>query len=140
MTSKNYKIIVSDREYKSWEFVDPETQTKKSLTESETLVNPIHYKLFNCDVVDLSTPIPTIVHSPLRVQSQIPGVLILEGNQTYGRTSNNNDCCINASQTTLDFRHFWCRLHQISGSPKRQKIDLLYSSSKIGYRNILTES
>ena len=89
MTSKNYQIIVSDREYKSWEFVDPETQTKKSLTESETLVNPIHYKLFNKDIVDLSTPIPTIVHSPTRVQSQIPGVIILEGNQTYGRTSNN---------------------------------------------------
>lgn len=89
MTSKNYQIIVSDREYKSWEFVNPETQIKKTLTESETIVNPIHYKLFNKDIVDLSTPIPTIVHSPTRVQSQIPGVLILEGNQTYGRTSNN---------------------------------------------------
>jgi exoribonuclease R len=83
-----YQITVSDREYKSWTFVDCETQTPKRLTESEILINPIHYKLFNGDIVDLSTPIPTIVNSPIRVHSQIPGVLVLEGNQTYGRTDN----------------------------------------------------
>lgn len=82
-----YQILISDREYKSWSFVEPETQKPKLPLESEQLFNPIHLKLFHEDLIDLSTPIPTIVHSPVRT-SQIAGVLILEGNQTYGRTDN----------------------------------------------------
>ena len=82
-----YKIIISDREYTSWSFVNPETNSPKSMSESETLVNPAHLKIFSGDLVDLSHPIPVIRESPIK-HTQIPGILILEGNQTYGRTTN----------------------------------------------------
>jgi exoribonuclease R len=83
-----YQIIISDREYTSWSFVNPVTNSPKSLSESETLVNPAHLKIFSGDLVDLSSPIPVIRESPIK-HAQIPGLLILEGNQTYGRTANN---------------------------------------------------
>lgn len=65
-----------------------ESGAVKSTADSESLINPIHLKLFHDDLVDLSTQIPTVVHSPAKT-TQIPGILILEGNQTYGRTANN---------------------------------------------------
>jgi len=82
-----YKIIISDREYTSWSFVNPETNSPKSLSESESLFNPAHLKIFSGDLVDLSSPIPVIRESPIK-HTQIPGILIVEGNQTYGRTAN----------------------------------------------------
>ena len=86
MTSK-YRVAISDREYSSWKFLHKETGEPKTLTESETLINPAILKLFEGDVVDLSTPIPTTLESPTKTD-RIPGILILEGGQTYGRTSN----------------------------------------------------
>ena len=83
-----YRVKIQDREYTSWSFIDPATSTSKTLTESESLINPAQLKLFSDDMVDLSTPIPTILHSPTR-SNLIPGVLILAENQTYGRTTNN---------------------------------------------------
>jgi hypothetical protein len=83
-----YRLQIQDREYTSWSFIDTNTNTPKRLTESETLINPAQLKLFSDDLVDLSTPIPTILHSPTR-NALIPGVLILSENQTYGRTANN---------------------------------------------------
>lgn len=88
---KRFRILISDREYKSWRWIRDGTDsniTPPPLAESDQLINPLHLKLFSGDLVDLSTPIPTILHSPTRL-NQIPGILILEGGQTYGRTSNN---------------------------------------------------
>ena len=82
-----YKIIISGRQYKSWTFLNIETDEPKLLNESEIIINPVHLKMFSGDIIDLSSPIPTIVDSPTKT-SQIPGVLIIEGNQTYGRTNN----------------------------------------------------
>lgn len=82
-----YRIIISDGDYKSWTFVNPETNSPKSLSNSETLINPVHLKIFSGDLVDLSSPIPVIRESPIK-HAQIPGILILEGNQTYGNTAN----------------------------------------------------
>lgn len=81
------RIMISDRDYSAWHFVEPETYVTKQVAESATLFNPIHLKLFSRDLIDLSTPIPILVHSPTRT-AQIPGVLILEANKTYGRTAN----------------------------------------------------
>jgi exoribonuclease R len=52
----------------------------------ELNINPIEYKLFTNDVftVDKSGN-PSIVHSSIRSGPAIPGVLILDGNKTYGR-------------------------------------------------------
>ena len=87
-TQQAYKLHIQDREYTSWSFIDPATTTPKTLTESESLINPAQLKLFSEDIVDLSTPIPAVLHSPTR-STLISGVLILDGNQTYGRTANN---------------------------------------------------
>jgi exoribonuclease R len=86
-TSQQYRVHIDDRDYKSWSFVDPETNIPKQLSESESLINPATLKLFSEDLVDLSMPIPTILRSPAR-SNLIPGVLILTENQTYGRTAN----------------------------------------------------
>ena len=82
-----YNIQISDREYKSWSFVHPETNAVKTPTTSESLINPATLKLFAGDLVDLSTPIPTVLYSPTK-SKPIPGVLILAENKTYGRTTN----------------------------------------------------
>ena len=87
MTSSLYRVHIQDREYTSWVFVDPETDTPKTQTDSELLINPAFLKLFSGDLVDLSTLIPSLVDSPTK-STPIPGVLLLEGNQTYGRTAN----------------------------------------------------
>jgi exoribonuclease R len=86
MTSK-YHVAISDREYTSWNFIHKETGEPKTLAESESLINPAILKLFEGDLVDLSTPIPTVLESPTKTD-RIAGILILEGGQTYGRTSN----------------------------------------------------
>lgn len=82
-----YIIQISDREYKTWTFIHPETGEPKHLADSELLINPVHLKMFSGDLVNLSTLIPFVVHSPVRT-NPIPGILILEDNQTYGRTAN----------------------------------------------------
>lgn len=89
MTSpqQTYRVHIKDREYTSWSFIDPDTNTPKILKDSESIFNPAQLKLFSDDIVDLSTPIPTVLDSPTR-SNLIPGILILDGNQTYGRTSN----------------------------------------------------
>jgi exoribonuclease R len=82
-----YIIQISDREYKTWTFLHPETGEPKHLADSESLINPVHLKLFSGDLVNLSTLIPSLIKSPTRI-NPIPGILILEDNQTYGRTNN----------------------------------------------------
>ena len=53
------------------------------------LLNPIEYKLFNGDefLVD-GTTFTGIVHSTVRTKKDIPGILLLENNTTFGRTPN----------------------------------------------------
>jgi hypothetical protein len=82
-----YTVQIFDREYKTWAFVHPETHAVKTPTTSESLINPATLKLFAGDLIDLSTPIPTVLYSPTKSKS-IPGVIILADNQTYGRTTN----------------------------------------------------
>jgi hypothetical protein len=83
-----YKVQIKDREYTSWSFIDPDTDTPKLLSISESIINPVNLKLFADDLIDLSTPIPTVLYSPTK-SKPIPGVLILAENKTYGRTTNN---------------------------------------------------
>lgn len=82
-----FRVHIQDREYKSWSFLYANTNNPKPLAESETLINPASLKLFSNDLIDLSTPIPTVVNSPTR-NNLIPAILVLEGNKTYGRTAN----------------------------------------------------
>lgn len=77
----HYKIHVNDRSYSSWEVFDTNKFNKVDVD-----INPIDSKLFANDVftIDKNNKI-TIVHSSIRSGPAIPGVLILDGNKTYGR-------------------------------------------------------
>lgn len=50
-------------------------------------IDPIQNKLFSGDEFTYSEG-ATIVKSPIRNSSALPGILILQGNQTFGRTTN----------------------------------------------------
>ena len=64
--------------------------------ENETCLNcidPLQQRYFHEDTFSLSclpgTPmIPQFIHSPIRQATHLSGVLILEGNKTYGRNAN----------------------------------------------------
>ena len=70
------ELIVSDRDYSSWEF----TSNVASLD-----ISPIERKLFHGDILSDSGE---LVNSPIRSMKQIPGILILDDGKTYGRTEN----------------------------------------------------
>lgn len=71
----------------AWTFSDINTGERVNAPESLELIGPGLMKWFDGDVVDISTPIPTLVESDVRTEP-LAGVLILEGGQTYGRTKN----------------------------------------------------
>jgi hypothetical protein len=77
----SYKIHINDRNYTSWEVFDMEKSNKCELE-----INPLDNKLFADDIfkIDVNKKI-TILHSSIRSGPPIPGVLILDGNKTYGR-------------------------------------------------------
>jgi len=76
-----FKIHVNDRNYTSWSIFD--TIHFQSANFS---INPLEQKLFSNDVFRLdSSENVIIIHSSIRCGSAMPGVLILEGNKTYGR-------------------------------------------------------
>jgi exoribonuclease R len=76
-----FKIQVNDRSYCSWDVFDSNKFNKVEVT-----INPIESKLFTNDVftVDKHNKV-NIVHSSIRCGPAMPGVLILDGNKTYGR-------------------------------------------------------
>ncbi len=82
-----YKIHINDRNYTSWDIFDMNTLDK--INHINTLFNPIESKLFSNDVFSINYDNKSldIVHSSVRTGPPIPGVLILDGNKTYGRES-----------------------------------------------------
>jgi len=78
MTS--YKLHVDDRNYGSWEVFETTSFQKVQID-----INPIENKLFCNDVFKLDNNNIILLHSSIRSGSSIPGVLILDGNKTYGR-------------------------------------------------------
>jgi len=75
-----YKIYVSDRKYTSWEIFETATFQKVDIN-----INPNECKLFSNDVFSFDNNTVKIVHSTIRSSSPIPGVLIINGNKSYGR-------------------------------------------------------
>ena len=81
-SSYTYKIIVDNRNYTSWTIY--ETIHYKPCTEVE--LQPLENKLFSNDFFKFNEEKKVeIIHSSIRSGTFIPGVLILEGNKTYGR-------------------------------------------------------
>jgi exoribonuclease R len=75
----NYLFQSNNRDYSEW-----------SLNQTlELNIDPISHKLFSGDQFSLSeNGTVIIVYSPIRTNKSIPGVLLLHGTQTYGRTKN----------------------------------------------------
>jgi hypothetical protein len=87
-----YKIVVNDRTYTNCEFFETTNFQKVQLN-----IDALKEKLFTNDVFTLNTENKLdMLHSSIRIGTALPGVLILDGNKTYGRKSTNN----NASKKT----------------------------------------
>jgi exoribonuclease R len=84
------KVFVKDHEYLLWDYVALEHKGATSVKDKLPLPipHPLTHKWMNHDVVDLSITPPKLVFSPARTAAYLSGVLILEGNRTYGRTKN----------------------------------------------------
>jgi len=80
MITETLKIHIHDRSYSSWEVFDTNKFNKININ-----INPLESKLFTNDVFTVDSKIVNIVHSSIRSGPAIPGVLILDGNKTYGR-------------------------------------------------------
>ena len=78
-----YKIYVNDRNYSAWEVFETNTFQKIDID-----INPNTCKLFTNDVFSYEKNTVVIVHSTVRSGSPMPGVLIINGNKTYGRAKN----------------------------------------------------
>lgn len=79
-----YKIHISDRKYEKYKIVDSYTLDNSNVENIE--VDPVSNKLFNQDIfkIDKSGNI-LLEHSSVRSMPLIPGVLVLNGNKTYGK-------------------------------------------------------
>jgi exoribonuclease R len=92
--SKNIQIIIKDRSYSEWSFVDYESKKTLSIDDYPQLntIIPSEQKLFNLDVVYLDNSIINInvikKHSYIKTVPYLSGILILDNNKTYGRTPN----------------------------------------------------
>lgn len=76
------KILIESRKYDAWYFANPDTYERVDSPVANW--NPAEKKLFTKDTIH---PNGDLVYSPTR-QLLIPGVLLLEGSKTYGRTAN----------------------------------------------------
>jgi hypothetical protein len=77
--------MIDDRNYSTWSFYNTLTLEKTDLPS----INPIKERLFNNDVFQITNDSKNdeiqIVHSTVRISENIPAVLVIEGNKTYGR-------------------------------------------------------
>lgn len=84
MDGNTYKVMIEDREYTSWTYYN-----MLEYKEHKMDVSPIIHKLLNEDVIMLDGMNNVkIIHSTLRKSTNIPGVIILKNNKTYGRAKN----------------------------------------------------
>jgi len=86
---QKYQILINDRNYSSFSFVDYDTN--EIIPNQEIKTNPIENKMFNKDIFTYNTKNTNdiiITKSDIRNGISIPGVLLLENNKTFGRTKN----------------------------------------------------
>ena len=106
-TAQGYVMVIGDRNYNSWQIKDVETM----LPREDICINPIENKLFTMDVFTMkqdaidcclynsistsgisnikkSIPEIEIQKSPVRMNHNISGVLILKNQRTFGRHEN----------------------------------------------------
>ena len=83
-TMQTYQLHIQDRNYTNWNLYD---LSNNSIIENREQCNPLTNKLFHDDIIEINDNCITKV-SGLDNTTTIPGVLILEGNKTFGRTPN----------------------------------------------------
>ena len=92
-----FKVLINDRTYKVWDYTY--VRDNNSVSNISELPSPLEKKWFNQDVIDSFHKVSVnvneekvyeynIVSSPTRTATHLSGILILEGNKTYGRTKN----------------------------------------------------
>ena len=69
------------RDYSKWKIYNANTMEETNIDN----FNPCDHKLFSNDVFTYNDDLLQIIHSTTRTHENIPGVLILSDNKTYGR-------------------------------------------------------
>ena len=87
MLQKMIKVLINNRDYLDYEFIDPDTNNSL-LNEDYCFINPIENKLFTNDYLELHEKNINLHYSYIREEAKMAGVLLLEDNKTYGRTKN----------------------------------------------------
>jgi exoribonuclease R len=82
--TKIIKILINQRDYTNYEFIEPETNNSLNLTDYN-FIDPIKEKLFSRDYLSVDDNKMVIDYSYVRESAKIAGVLILSDNKTYGR-------------------------------------------------------
>jgi len=88
--ARKLKLMVEDRRYSTWYFVDVETNDMVSLAQFPALtqISPMDQKMFSRDLFCVDADTVTLVHSYIKTCQSIAGVLQLDSNRTFGRTAN----------------------------------------------------
>ena len=82
-----YKIHIDNRNYGSWTTFNATTMEPLNVAD----FNPTNHRIFTNDIFTHNNGKLEIVHSNMRVTENIPAVLILADNKTYGREKKLND-------------------------------------------------
>ena len=82
-----FKIIIDNRSYATWNIITANTLEPVSI---DLKCNPIEHKLFTGDIFTLNNDEIEINNSPVRNVDNIPGVLVITNNKTYGRSKGTN--------------------------------------------------
>lgn len=78
------KLCVHDRQYTQYHWIDVDTQ--KELPDLSP--NPLGHCIFHEDMVTYTDDHQVVIkHSPTRTAEYLPGILVLVGNRTYGRST-----------------------------------------------------
>lgn len=89
---RRFQIYINNRDYSSWEFknVHNEDVIDTDMYPFLKEVNPLKSKLFSRDILSFDENNQMKVeHSILKTVDVVAGVLLLDGNKTFGRTDNN---------------------------------------------------
>jgi exoribonuclease R len=100
-----YKIQIVDRVYSKWTFYNMSDFKEVELPS----INPIELKMFSNDVFSLDEKREgqiEILHSSIKTGTNIPAVLVLKNNKTYGRSSKNGKLLYKCIPDDMRLPHF----------------------------------
>ena len=86
-----YQIFIKDRSYSDWDFKDINNENLVNIENNDKLksVDPVGLKLFSRDIICFNEEKELVLSkSIIRNSTTIAGILVLEGNKTFGRTEN----------------------------------------------------